>query len=255
MLAPILESTRRRLEGLPPLAELRERALDQPPARPFRAAIEVAGLSVVAEVKRRSPSRGALAPDLDPVDRAQAYHRGGAAAISVLTEPDHFSGSSEDLVEVRANVPLPVLRKDFTLVPEQVWEARAMGADAVLLIAAALDDDTMVCLADTSAEAGVAALFEIHDEPEAERVLALGPAMVGVNNRDLTTFAVDLGTAERLAPMLEGVPVTVAESGIHTPSDAGRMAASGYSAVLVGESLVRAVDPARAVQDLVGHDG
>ena len=243
MLAPILSTTRDRVAALPPLAELRARAVDAAPVRPLARALTGDGMAVIAEVKRRSPSRGDLAPDLDPVERASAYAAGGAAAISVLTEPVHFGGSNRDLVSVRGAVDVPVLRKDFTLVPDQIWEARSIGADAVLLIVAALDDHTLSALCHAAMEVGVAAIVEVHDGAEVERALQAGATIIGVNNRDLTTFDVDLGTAERLAPLLNDAAVTIAESGINLPADAARMAASGYDAVLVGERLVGSPDP------------
>jgi indole-3-glycerol phosphate synthase len=243
MLATILATTRERVAALPPLAELKARAADSPPVRSLPKALTADGMAVIAEVKRRSPSRGDLAPDLDPVERATAYAGGGAAAISVLTEPLHFGGSDEDLASVRGAVDVPVLRKDFTLVPAQIWEARSIGADAVLLIVAALDDQALATLCETAAEVGVGAIVEVHDAVEAERALEAGATIVGVNNRDLTSFDVDLRTAERLAPLLAAAPVTIAESGIHVPGDAARMAAAGYDAVLVGERLVRSDDP------------
>lgn len=252
MLAPILESTRERITRLPGLADLKARCADAPAVRDFAEALSGPGLGVVAEVKRRSPSRGPLAMDLDPVERAEAYSRGGASAVSVLTEPHHFSGSDDDLVAVRASVGIPVLRKDFTLDPRQIWEARAIGADAVLLIVAALDDRDLVELHETAAEVGVAALVEVHNEPEAERALEAGASIVGVNNRDLTTFHVDLATSERLAPLLAGCRIRIAESGILSPADAARMAAVGYDAVLVGESLVKSGDAAAAVAAIRG---
>jgi indole-3-glycerol phosphate synthase len=187
---------------------------------------------------------------LDPVERGLGYERGGASAISVLTEPDHFAGSDDDLVAVRSAVSIPVLRKEFTLDPAQIWEARAIGADAVLLIVAALDQDELIRLHDTALEVGVDALVEVHNAAEAERALAIGARIVGVNNRDLTTFDVDLATSERLAGMLSSCDAMVAESGILVPADAARMAAAGYDAVLVGESLVRSGDPSTAIAEI-----
>lgn len=214
------------------------------------------GLSVIAEVKRRSPSKGDLALGLDPATQAELYSAGGAAAVSVLTEPGFFGGSNDDLVAVREACPLPVLRKDFTVSAAQVWEARAIGADAVLLIVAALTDDELLRFLGEAADAGLAALVEVHTGAEAERALAAGATLIGVNNRDLATFTVDLGTAERVAPLLDGV-VRVAESGIGDPQDAARMARAGYDAVLVGESLVRSEDPAGFIGRLreVARDG
>jgi len=251
VLGDILVESRRRAEALPPLPELRARAADAAPARDFPAALASPGLGVVAEVKRRSPSKGDLAPGLDPVAQVGRYAAGGAVAVSVLTEPTAFGGSLADLAAVRAACDLPVLRKDFTVSASQVWEARAAGADAVLLIAAVLDDTELRGFLEAATEAGLAALVEVHTEREAERALRAGAAVVGVNNRDLATFRVDLATAEHLAPLLAG-RVRVAESGIAGPDDAARMAAAGYDAVLVGESLVRSSDPAGLVRRLAG---
>jgi indole-3-glycerol phosphate synthase len=205
---------------------------------------------VIAEIKRRSPSRGVLAANLDPVDRARAYESGGASAVSILTEPEHFSGSNDDLVAVRDAISLPVLRKDFTVDAAQIWEARAIGSDAILLIVGVLTDDQLAALYETAQEAGVDTLVEVHSREEAERALEIDPEIVGVNNRDLTTFEVDLAVAESLAPLLTGVSVTVGESGIFTGDDARRMRNAGYDAVLVGESLVKAGDPNRTIAEL-----
>ncbi|MGH8875396.1 MAG: indole-3-glycerol phosphate synthase TrpC, partial [Acidimicrobiia bacterium] len=221
-----------------------------PAARDLAGALAGPGLEVIAEVKRRSPSAGKLADRLDPATQAISYARGGAAAVSVLTEPRYFQGSAADLRAVREAVPLPVLRKDFTVDPVQVWEGRAMGADALLLIVAALTDGELAGLLAAAAEAGLAALVEVHTPDEARRAVAAGASLVGVNNRDLATFEVDLATAERIAPLLSGVAVRVAESGINTRSDAARMAAAGYHAVLVGEALIRAPDPGALVKEL-----
>ena len=253
MLDRIISSVRRRLPALEARRdEFREAAGRMPPARGFTDALSGAGLSVVAEFKRASPSRGVIAPDLDPAERAAAFERGGAAAVSVLTEPDHFMGGPEDLAAAKAAMPLPVLRKDFTLHPVHVWEARAMGADAVLLIAAVLDDALLARLLETSAEAGLAALVEVHDREEALRAVAAGAEVIGVNNRDLRTFRVDLSTSERIAPLLDGAAVRVAESGVRGPEDAARLRRAGYDALLVGEYLSRADDPASAAAGLQG---
>jgi indole-3-glycerol phosphate synthase len=251
MLEPIVETTRKRVADLRPhTGDLRARALAREPARSFQSALLADGLGVIAELKRRSPSRGVLAPDLDPATRAKEYEEGGAAAISVLTEPDHFDGSVEDLVAVRAASSIPVLRKDFTLDESQIWEARTVGADAVLLIVAILSNGELEHLHGVASEAGLDSLVEIHTAEEAERALAIGPSIVGVNNRDLRTFDIDLATAEAIAPRLTGVPVTVAESGIFTTADAERMRRAGYHAVLVGESLVKSGDPVSAIREL-----
>ncbi len=248
-LAPILAAAAERAAALDLTALLGAPA---PTVPSLRDALAGPGLSVIAEVKRRSPSRGELASDLDPAARAVAYEAGGAAAISVLTEPDHFAGSSDDLRAVAKAVSLPLLRKDFTVDRAQIWEARAMGASAVLLIVAALDQPTLTGLVAEAAAAGLDALVEAHDTEEARRALDAGAAIVGVNNRDLTTFEVDLGTAESVAAIAREAPVTVAESGIWTAADARRMAEAGYDAVLVGEALVRADDPAALIAELIG---
>ena len=230
---------------------LRRRAgFSDPPRSIIEALSSAAGLAVIAEVKRRSPSAGDIDATLDPVAQASRYADGGAAAISVLTEPDHFGGSLDDLRRVRAAVDVPVLRKDFIVASSQVFEARVGGADAILLIVSALDDATLRRLRELSEDLGMDALVEAHDEAEVERALASGARIIGINNRDLSTFEVDLATAESLAPLLSDVEVTVAESGIHSVADAARMAAAGYRAVLVGEALVRAEDPAQMVVDL-----
>ncbi len=251
MLDEIIASVTARLGPVVAAAgDLRAAALSTPPRRGFEASLRGSGLAVIAEIKRRSPSRGVIDADVDPARRAEAYRRGGAAAISVLTEQDHFSGSLEDLASVRTAVDLPVLRKDFIVHPAQVWESRAAGADAVLLIVAILDDRMLETLLATAEEAGLAALVEVHSRAEAGRAMAAGARIVGVNNRDLATFEVDVATAEDIRPFLQGAAVTVAESGVSDPSGAARMAAAGYDAVLVGEAAVRAGDPARFVASL-----
>ncbi len=256
MLQPILDSVRRRLPAVvASRPRLEAAAAAAPAARDLAAALAAPGLQVIAEVKRRSPSAGSLAPALDPAAQAAAYQAGGAAAVSVLTEPDHFGGSLDDLRAVRDAVDLPILRKDFTLHPAQVWEARAAGADAVLLIAAVLDDEDLAALLAAAAAAGLAALVEVHTAAEARRAAAAGAGLVGVNNRDLATFRVDLATAEAIAPELPPDAVRVAESGIGDAAGAARMARAGYHAVLVGEALVRAADPAALVAELRSAGG
>lgn len=220
-----------------------------PAPRGFADALR-GGFSVIAELKRRSPSKGAIDPDLDPAQLASAYARGGAAALSVLTDVDHFGGSVDDLVAARAAASLPVLRKDFTVSAADVCDARIMGADAVLLIVAALDDSELARFHMLARELGLDALVEVHDEAELERALAVDARLVGVNQRDLVTFAVDTERAVRVAPLIPEGVVRVAESGIGGPDDAAPLAAAGYDAVLVGESLVRSADPAAAVAAL-----
>ena len=249
MLEPIVETTRRRIADLA-VSELRAQAGDAPPPRPFEFALVGDRLSVIAEFKRRSPSRGLLVSGVTPEERARQYEAGGAAAISVLTEPDHFDGSDDDLRAVKEATSIPVLRKDFTLDEAQVYQARAIGADAILLIVAILSDAQLAHLHGLAAELDLAVVVEVHTDEEADRALAVSPRIVGVNNRDLRTFEVDLATAERIATRLSDVPVTVGESGIFTTADASRMRDAGYDAVLVGESLVKAGDPAAAIQEL-----
>jgi indole-3-glycerol phosphate synthase len=242
----------RRAERLP-LGALRAAAAAAPAPRGLRAAVRRGpdGPRVIAEVKRRSPSRGDIRAELDPAALAAAYARGGAAAVSVLTEPRHFAGSPDDLLAVRAAVDLPVLRKDFVTTGYQVWEARAWGADAVLLIVAALDPPALRALLDEAAGAGLDALVEVHTAAEAEVAATAGADLVGVNARDLATLQVD---PARFAAVRQALPegaVLVAESGIRTPADVQAAAAAGADAVLVGETLVRATDPAAALASLL----
>jgi indole-3-glycerol phosphate synthase len=207
-------------------------------------------VAVIAEVKRRSPSKGDLAPDLDPVALARAYAAGGAACLSVLTDVEFFGGSPDDLAAARAACALPVLRKDFTVSALDVADARVMGADAVLLIAAALDDAELHDLMALATELDLDALVEIHDEAELDRAVAVGARLVGVNQRDLVTFEVDTARAVRMAPQMPAGVVRVAESGIAGAADARVLADAGYHAVLVGELLVTSGDPEAAVAAL-----
>ncbi|MGH8972974.1 MAG: indole-3-glycerol phosphate synthase TrpC [Acidimicrobiia bacterium] len=250
----ILATKRDEVLALRPRAgALEAEARSAAPPRDFAGALRRPDghLAVIAEIKRRSPSKGVLAPGLDPAATAQRYAAGGAAALSVLTDGPYFDGSLDDLAAARAAVALPVLRKDFTLDPVQVVEARAAGADAVLLIAAALPDDALLAdLAAAAADLGLAALVEVDDEAGLERALGAGATLVGVTNRDLRTFGEDLTTAERLAALIPAGVVSVAESAIRTPADAERMAEAGFDAVLVGEALVKAPDPEAAVASL-----
>ena len=235
---------------------LREAALACPPARGFTQAIADAdGLAVIAEVKRASPSKGDLNVGLDPARVAAAYAAGGATCLSVLTDVDWFQGSPEDLQAARAAVEVPVLRKDFTVAAADVCDARIMGADAVLLIVAALDDAQLADLHALAVEVGLDVLVEVHDEPELERALSVGATLVGVNQRDLVTFEVDTERAVRMAPKMPAGVVRVAESGVRGVPDATLLAEAGYHAVLVGESLVTAGDHAAAVAALrrIGH--
>ena len=233
-------------------ADLRAALADvAPPLDPmphFRAA----GSSVIAEVKRRSPSKGDLADIPDPASLAAAYARGGAAAISVLTEERRFGGSLADLRAVRAAVDVPVLRKDFIVTDYQLLEARAAGADLALLIVAALDDDTLRRLHDTGRELGLTMLVEVHDEAETERAVELGAELIGVNARNPKTLEVDDATFGRLGPLVPDDRVLVAESGIAGPDDVKRFVVEGARVVLVGEALVRDGDPEAAVRAMTG---
>ncbi|MFZ6002350.1 MAG: indole-3-glycerol phosphate synthase TrpC [Actinomycetota bacterium] len=236
-----------------PLEPLLDAARKRPAARGFAAALRACAdheMAVIAEVKRRSPSKGDLAAGLDPAAIAQDYARGGAACISVLTDEQFFGGLADDLQAVHAAVSVPVLRKDFTVGPKDVCDARLMGADAVLLIVAALDDDQLGELQGLATELGIDALVEVHDEPELDRALRAGATLIGVNQRDLVTFAVDGARAARVArAMPEGI-VRVAESGIGGPDDVPALIEAGFHALLVGESVVTASDPAGAVSAL-----
>lgn len=208
-------------------------------------------LSVIAEVKRRSPSKGELAAIDDPAALAGAYARGGATAISVLTERRRFGGSLEDLVAVRQAVPTPLLRKDFIVTGYQLWEARAAGADLALLIVAALDDDELAQLLGLAGQLGLTPLVEVHTEDEARRAVDAGAELIGVNNRNLQTLQVDIAQFGRLVRLLPDEVVKVAESGILDTADVVRVAEAGADAILVGEALVRHGDPQAAVADFI----
>lgn len=222
-----------------------------PAPRDPMPAFRSAQLSVIAEVKRASPSKGELADIADPAALAAEYQAGGAAAISVLTEERRFHGSLADLDAVREKVTIPVLRKDFIITDYQLWEARAHGADLALLMASALDDAELSRLHRLAIELGLTPLVEVHDTEEAKRVNQIGAQLVGVNNRNLKTLEVDLANFERIVPALEGDIVKVAESGIFTPADAARVRAAGADVVLVGEALVTNPNPNQAITDLV----
>ncbi len=240
---------RRRVRSL---EDVRAAARAAPRRRPFAEALARPGrINVIAEHKRRSPSRGSIREDLAPAEVARAYERGGAAALSVLTDEDHFGGRLEHLVEARSATALPALRKDFVIDPFQVWEARAAGADAILLIVAALGDRELAALLAEAAAAGLEALVEVHDRQEVDRALAGGARVVGVNNRDLKTLAVSLETATSLASRIPDSVVAVAESGIKTGADVRRLREAGYDAFLVGERLMSSPDPGAALQALI----
>ncbi len=230
---------------------LERRLLSQPPARGLRAALLGPGLHVIAECKRRSPSRGVLREHYVPADIAAAYADAGAAAISVLTEPSFFDGDLTHLEAVRARVDLPVLRKDFTVDAYQIIEAKAAGADAVLLIVAALDSTALRELSRTAADVGLDALVEVHDEAELDGALSAGARLVGVNNRNLRTLEVDVNASMRLAPRIPGDVVAVTESGLREAADLERLSAAGYRGFLIGERLMTTPNPGAALGDLL----
>ena len=219
--------------------------------RNFAAALQSAPVAVIAEIKKASPSKGVLAGEFDPASFAQAYQRGGAAALSVLTDREHFQGSLEHLAQARAATALPVLRKDFTIDEYQIVEAAAHGADAILLIAAVLDSDRLRLLRYRAEQYGLSVLVEVHDEDELAQALDSGAGIIGVNNRDLRTFQVDLATSLRLAPRIPAGIVKVAESGIHSAADIVTLRQAGFQAFLVGEHLMRSAHPEHALRDLL----
>jgi indole-3-glycerol phosphate synthase len=235
-----------------PAADAFARALADavPRGEAFAASLRQPGIRVIAECKRRSPSRGVLRRDYDAAAIARSYEAAGAAAISVLTEPAFFDGSLEDLRRVRGSVSLPVLRKDFIVTRYQIDETRATGADAVLLIAAALDDPALADLLRTAAEAGLAALVEVHEDVEVERALGAGATLVGVNSRNLRTLEVDVAIFDRIAARLPAHVIAVAESGLTTADDLFRLHALRYDAFLIGERLVTQADPGAALAAL-----
>jgi len=237
-----------RRQSAVPEADLRAALADVPPARDPLPAFREPGVSVIAEVKRRSPSKGELAEIPDPAALATAYAAGGAAAISVLTEERRFGGSLDDLRAVRAAVRTPLLRKDFIVADYQLLEARVAGADLALLIVAALADDDLRRLHDLARELGLTVLVEVHDELETQRAVALGCELVGVNARNLKSLEVDDATFAKLAPLVPADTVLVAESGISGPADVARYAAEGAHVVLVGEALVKDGDPVATVR-------
>jgi indole-3-glycerol phosphate synthase len=234
-----------------PLDVVKERAARVIPALDGYARLRQPGVAVIAEVKRRSPSVGAIAEIADPAALACEYAAGGASIISVLTEQRRFHGSLDDLVAVKTHVEIPVLRKDFVVTPYQVWEARAHGADLVLLIVAALEQNALVALLERTVSLGMTALVEVHDEEEARRAVDAGARVIGVNARNLKTLEVDRDTFARIAPLLPDRVVKVAESGVRGPHDLIAYAAAGADAVLVGEGLVKQDNPRQAVADLV----
>lgn len=231
-----------------PLHEIRDRAV----CAPFpRTPCFERPMSLIAEVKRRSPSAGDIAASADPIAQAKLYTAGGAAAISVLTDSRYFGGSFADLEAVRSAVDIPVLCKDFILTPYQVYEARAHGADLMLLIVGAMNDDALIELFCFAQELSMTPLVEVHDQHDLARALAIDARLIGINNRDLTDFSVDLLTTEYLAPLIPDEVMVVSESGIATREDVQRARAAGAGVVLVGEALMRSADPAATIRELL----
>lgn len=235
-----------------PLEQLRELADAAPPARPFRDALLAASpIALIAELKKASPSAGLLRADFDVEYLARRYTEAGAAALSVITETDFFLGRPEFIAQAKAASALPVLRKDFIIDEYQIIEARAIGADAVLLIAAALDTETLHRFCETARAAGLHTLLEIHDEAELARVEGVPCDILGVNNRNLKTMQVDIETSIRLAPALAAAPCRISESGVSTPAHARALAAAGFNGILIGTSLVKQPDPAPMIRSLL----
>ncbi|MGI8924047.1 MAG: indole-3-glycerol phosphate synthase TrpC [Fimbriimonadales bacterium] len=254
-MSQILEDKRDALRSLPSVATLVRLAGDVPPPRGFLARIEqdAQPVALIAEIKKASPSRGTIVENFDPRRIATDYEEGGASCLSVLTDEKYFQGSSDDLAAARNEVGLPVLRKDFIVDERQVYESRAMGADCILLIVAALELPQLNDYCALARELGMDTLIEVHDEREMEAAGLAQARLIGINNRDLATFETDLGTTVRLAPYAPQGSVLVSESGIWTNDDVLRAAEAGAKAVLVGESLVRQADIPRAVRELLGR--
>ncbi len=250
ILSGVREDLVQRQESVP-LDALKERASRMEPPRDAVGALRVPGVGVVAEVKRSSPSKGALAAIADPARLAADYEAGGAAVISVLTEKRRFGGELADLSAVRSRVDVPILRKDFIFSSYQLWEARAHGADLVLLIVAALEQNALISLIERTESLGMTPLVEVHTEEETRRAVDAGAKVVGVNARNLKNLEVDRTTFGRLAPLIPESVVTIAESGVRGPHDVIEYGRQGADAVLVGESLVTGQDPQAAVRDLV----
>jgi len=242
----------RRLATRESLERLRAKAAKSSPRRDFRGAITTGAVAVIAEVKRKSPSKGILSRNFDPVGLARLYEREGAAAVSVLTDRQFFGGAKEYLARARKAVSLPLLRKDFIIDPCQVWESRLLGADAVLLIAGLLGTEQLAGLLREAGEAGLEALVEVHGEEDLTKALAAGAGLLGINNRDLRTFVTDLSVSERLFPRIPPGRAVVSESGIRTRADVERLTRAGIQAFLVGEALVSREDPGEKLRELLG---
>ncbi len=255
ILDEIIDTTRKQLKARKakrPLDKLKSMCLSQQSPRDAITALSKPGINLIAEIKRASPSRGSLAPDLDPVALARTYEKGGASAISVLTETEYFKGSTGDLEAVRQAVKVPILRKDFIVDPYQIWEARAIGADIVLLIAAALPIKEMARLYRLVNKLAMTALIEVHNREELEQILELDPKIIGINNRNLADFSVSLQTTLELRPFIPINKILVSESGIISREDVEKLETAGVNAILVGEVLVKSPDPAAKIKELLG---
>jgi len=225
---------------------------DLSPVRDFRGALAAPGMSLIAEIKRASPSRGDLNPSLDPADLAATYERGGARAVSVLVEPEFFKGSEDDVRRARAATSIPILWKDFVISPAQVMRARYTGADGILVIVRIVDDTTLAMIVNLARELGLCPLVEVFDEQDVRRALDAGADVIGVNHRDLETFEEDPTATKRLRPLVPEGVVLVGESGISTRSDVADLEAIGVDAILVGEALVKSGEPAAKIRELLG---
>ena len=239
-----------------PISELKKRIIDLAPTRGFAERLRRTsknGTAIIAEVKKGSPSKGIIRPDFDPVAIARSYEQGGASCLSVLTDEQYFYGSLDYLGQIRAEVDLPLLRKDFMIDPYQVLQARVAGADAILLIAAAIDDMTLRKLAELAGELQLDTLLEVHNAEELERALQLPVDLIGINNRNLQTFVTDLAVTEQLAEQISAHQLAVAESGIHDRADIERLQSAGAGAFLIGESLMREADIEAKLAALLGN--
>ena len=255
ILAEIIEKKRERVaaaKAMVPPEQMRRLAFESCRTTPhaLRNALRSDGINIIAEFKRRSPSKGIIRADANLIDVVQSYEAGGAVAISVLTEEDYFAGSLDDFRSVKTAVSLPVLRKDFVFEEYQVYQSALAGADAILLIVAALDDQTLSHLSGLADELGMDALVEVHTSEELKRAAASGATLLGVNNRDLRTFEVSLQTSLSLASEMPQGSISISESGLHTPNDLQRLHDAGYRGFLIGETLMRADDPAEALRSL-----
>ena len=254
ILAAIVQTKRSELAALATHAADVERVAESaPPPRPFREALAQAdSVALIAECKRRSPGAGPILPDLDPAELTRGYERAGAAALSVLTDPTYFGGSSDDLAAVKEATAIPVLRKDFTLDPLHITEARSIGADAILLIVRILSASMLELLHREALALGMAVLVEVHDRTELERAVRVGASIIGINNRDLATFTTDLETTVRLLGDVPDDVVIVSESGVRRHEDVRHLGEMGVDAILVGETLLRAPDPEAAAREMAG---